>query len=180
MNEKIITLKQVVENPELSIENIYNENFRSIKKLCLEYFDNEIAEEITQETFLKLFSKSKDLYERNPDININTYLITIAKNIITNHLRKKTNKSELKDISYEECPDLSRQYDSTVESSEIIEKAFNELNIEERNILNLIVVTGLSIKKLAATLGITDAAARCRIHHIRKKLRDILEKKGGL
>lgn len=69
---------------DMDFDKVYEENVSIVYRTALYYSENEhVAEEITQEVFLKLY-----ISQENVNINaINAWLITAAKNMVRNHKR---------------------------------------------------------------------------------------------
>jgi RNA polymerase sigma-70 factor (ECF subfamily) len=101
-------------------EDIYNEFFGVLYHLCLHYLhDEEVAEEIVQDTFLKLWEIRETL---NDQINIRNFLYTITKNNCLNYLRnQKISMKHLENLKY-----LEMQF-----NYEALEKLGNYLQFEE-------------------------------------------------
>jgi len=101
-------------------EDVYNEFFGVLYHLCLNYLHNEkIAEEIIQDTFLKLWEIREKLDDQ---INIRNYLYTITKNNCLNYLRnQKVSMKYLENLRY-----LEMQF-----NYEALEKLGDYLQFEE-------------------------------------------------
>lgn len=101
-------------------EEVYNEFFGILYHLCLQYLHNEtVAEEIVQDTFLKLWEIRETLNDR---INIRNFLYTITKNNCLNFLRnQKISLKHQENMKY-----LEMQF-----NYEALEKLGNYLQFEE-------------------------------------------------
>ena len=103
-----------------AFEEIYNEFFGVHYHLCLQYIHNEkAAEEIVQDTFLKLWEIRNTL---NDQINIRSFLYTITKNNCLNYLRNQ--KISMKHIENMKYMEMQFNY-------EALEKLGNYLQFEE-------------------------------------------------
>ena len=72
-------------------ENIYNKYYKYVKQYVISLcFDDIIAEDITQEAFLKAFEKADKF---KGDSKIETWLCAIAKNIFLSYKRRKKEES---------------------------------------------------------------------------------------
>lgn len=103
-----------------AFEEIYNEFFGVHYHLCLQYLhDEKAAEEIVQDTFLKLWEIKETL---NEQINIRSFLYTITKNNCLNYLRnQKISMKHIENIKY-----LEMQF-----NYEALEKLGNYIQFEE-------------------------------------------------
>ena len=101
-------------------EEVYNEFFGVLYHLCLQYLqDEKVAEEIVQDTFLKLWEIRETL---NDQINIRNFLYTITKNNCLNYLRnQKIAMKHLENMKY-----LEMQF-----NYEALEKLGNYLQFDE-------------------------------------------------
>ncbi len=105
-------------------EDVYNEFFGVLYHLCIQYIhDEKVAEEIVQETFLKLWEIKASL---NDQINIKNYLYTITKNNCLNYLRnQKTSMKHLEKLKYLE---MQFNYESLEKLGDAVQ--FEELRIK--------------------------------------------------
>jgi RNA polymerase sigma-70 factor (ECF subfamily) len=103
-----------------AFEEIYNEFFGVHYHLCLQYLhDEKAAEEIVQDTFLKLWEIKETL---NAQINIRSFLYTITKNNCLNYLRnQKISMKHIENMKY-----LEMQF-----NYEALEKLGNYIQFEE-------------------------------------------------
>lgn len=101
-------------------EAIYNEFFGVLYHLCLQYLhDEKAAEEIVQDTFMKLWEIR---YSLNDQFNIKSFLYTVAKNNSLNHLRnQKVSLKHLENMKY-----LEMQF-----NYEALERLGNYIRFEE-------------------------------------------------
>ena len=101
-------------------EEIYNEFFGVLYHLCLNYLhDEKVAEEIVQDTFMKLWEIRETL---NDQINIRNFLYTITKNNCLNFLRnQKISMKHQENMKY-----LEMQF-----NYEALEKLGNYIQFEE-------------------------------------------------
>lgn len=101
-------------------EAIYNEFFGVLFHLCLHYLhDEKIAEEIVQDTFMKLWEIRNAL---NDQFNVKSFLYTVAKNNSLNYIRnQRVSMKHLENIKY-----LEMQF-----NYEALERLGNYVRFEE-------------------------------------------------
>ena len=115
-----INITSLKKGDKKAFEEIYNEFFGVHYHLCLQYIHNEkAAEEIVQDTFLKLWEIRNTL---NDQINIRSFLYTITKNNCLNYLRNQ--KISMKHIENMKYMEMQFNY-------EALEKLGNYLQFEE-------------------------------------------------
>jgi len=147
--------------------------------------DYDSAEDITQETFLKLYIK-KDSYKEIAKFS--TWLYTIAGNLAKTELRKiKRRKTyTISDLSTDDREFVIHQPDSgsfedeedTLVSGKILQKCLNELDDEFKNIIILRDIQELSYDEISKILKIPLGTVKSRINRGRFKLKDLLKEKG--
>ena len=128
--------------------------------------DHEKAEEITQETFFRAFSKA-DSFRREADEL--TWLCAIAKNLVRDEMRRQ-NKLE---PFPEEMPDPGRSVEQTAtdrDSSFRIHLALHALEEPYREVFELRVFGELSFREIGLIFGKTENWARVTYHRARLKL----------
>lgn len=129
--------------------------------------NSEIAEDITQETFLKFF-EHKHRIRHGEDI---AYLYTIAKNLCFDHFRQR------------QTAELTEEYptEDFEEQSEIkiaIRNALEKLDERHREIIVLRYIGELSVNETAAAAGISRFAVhrleRAALNELKKYLEGVL------
>ncbi|MDP2113112.1 MAG: RNA polymerase sigma-70 factor [Bacteroidota bacterium] len=164
-------------------EAVYNEFFGVLYHLCLNYLhDEKVAEELVQDTFLKLWEIRETL---NDQINIRNFLYTITKNNCLNHLRNQ--KISLKhqenmkylemQFNYEALEKLGN-YLQFEELRNKIDEAISKLPAEVIETFKLSRFEELSYREIAEQQGISIKTVEARISKalriLRVELRDYL------
>ena len=133
------------------------------------------AEDVTSEVFLKAL-RSIERYD--PSIaSPRTWLLRIARNAVTDHLRSLKRKGSLH-VSLDRVPDLVSDLPSQEERllrEERLQKLLNAnqtLREADQEILSLRYGGGLSNSEIAETLGISNNAVAVRIHRALKRLEE--------
>ena len=142
---------------------------------------SEMAEEIVQEVFLKIWQMREHL---SPEYSFRSFLFTIAKNKFLNDLRNR-----LTLLSYDEyitqLDDATERGENSTES----EFNFNELNEQvlqskdklskrQKMIFEMSKEEGLSNQEIALKLGISEQSVRNQLSSALKLLREELIKIG--
>jgi RNA polymerase sigma-70 factor (ECF subfamily) len=138
--------------------------------------NEEIAEDITQESFVKAFFSLSKL--QNPG-SFKSWLFRIANNNTLDYLRKK--KIQTVDVDEqvrESYVDNASPEQGAVASSRTkhIREALDRLKPDQRNILVMCDLQGLSYQEIAEALDIPFGTVQSRIFYARKKLKDYLDK----
>ena len=164
-------LRQLTEGNESAFKQIYDRYWLSIYKTVKRYTKSpEVAEDIVQEIFTTLWNNRSNFREV---INLEYYLITMAKNLTYKTLRKMAFEKSVKDhwsseVLQEENsmndPILDQQY------AQLIQRAAGLLPSQQKQIFHMAKVEGLSHKDIAAQLNISHLTVKT---HMAKALRSI-------
>ena len=145
------------------------------------------AEDLAQEVFMRVY-RARESYV--PGAKFSTWLFTIAHNVASNAIRKK---SRNKEVNLSTTPDAktperpldrmakeksglmpSRQVDRK-EITVIVQKAIENLNERQKMALLLSKFEGMSYIEIAQTMGLTSQAVKSLLSRARNNLREALE-----
>lgn len=130
--------------------------------------DYYLSGDIMQESFTRYFEKYKDR-EENPAL-----LYTIARNALVDSFRKRNRDSQLSEN--EEKDGKDQEYHILVRDDyRRVLSALEKLDKDERDILALVVSSGLSYGEIASITAISEANVKVRVHRARLKLRSIIK-----
>ena len=135
----------------------------------------EAAEDVTSEVFMKAL-RSIHRYDENR-ASPRTWLLRIARNAITDHLRALKRRGSLH-VSLDRIPDLVADLPSQearVIKQERIQRLLNgsqTLRKADQDILSLRYGAGLSNSEIAEHLGVSNNAVAVRLHRALKRLKD--------
>jgi RNA polymerase sigma-70 factor (ECF subfamily) len=116
-NELIVSLRK---GEKIAYQEVYNDFYGVMYHLSLQYLhDNKVAEEIVQDTFVKLWEIKETL---NEQFNLRNFLYTITKNNCLNYLRNQ--KTVLKHQENRKYLEMQFNY-------EALEKLGNYIEFEE-------------------------------------------------
>ena len=137
-------------------------------------FQKEATEDLTSTTFMKVLEKG-NLYDEEK-AKIITWLLTIAKNVWVDYLRKNRKGA----ISIDDLIDLdvSRENEtySQVENQVDIQRILGNLSERERMIIVLHYYMNLSYGEIAVQLDISEKCASVTASRTLKKIKNKLEK----
>lgn len=136
----------------------------------------EDAEEIVQETFLKIWESREHFWENYP---FESLLFRIAKNAFLNYNRKKVNRTVFEE-HFGFFTDLSEsstdQYILFQETQSIIETIVNGLPPKRKEIFLLQKIEGLSRQEIADKLGISIITVDSQLLKANKYLKEEFQK----
>ena len=146
------------------------EQYDKIYRYC--YFklhDVQLAQDITQETFLRFYRQDMNL-DNGKEI---PYLYTIAKNLCVDEFRRKPFDS-IENIEEEADYDKSDEWIDNL----AVKSAMEKLPQEEQELLFLRYVNEISVGSICKTIGISRFSVYRRLSKALKKLKEELNKEG--
>lgn len=137
--------------------------------------NDEVAEDITQESFVKAFFSLKRL--QNPG-SFKSWLFRIANNNTLDWLRRK--KFQLVDVDeqiHESYVDVRNPESGAIEEERLqhVRQALNKLKPDQKAILVMCDLQGLSYADIAEVLNVPFGTVQSRIFYARKKLKEHLD-----
>lgn len=174
------------EEKELLI-NIAGGNEEAFRKLFVSFRDKVysyslhftrsvfIAEEITQEVFMKIWVNRKSLTEIN---SIEAWVITIARNLCLNQLKKKALEQKIKSSIANHEAEAEENVDAYVfykEELNRIGQAIDQLSPKQRLIYKLNRDQGLKNEEIAHQLNISPNTVKTHMVTALRKIRHFLE-----
>jgi len=137
--------------------------------------NREEAQDITQETYVKAFSYLDKSHVQV--LNYNSYLKTIAVNIIRDNWRAKKRKGEsinLEEVAVEEI--ASGDFSDNSNDRTIIKEALQQLTSDQRRVLELRIMQGYSTEETANIMKKKAGSIRVLQYRAIKALTEILKK----
>ena len=188
MMKNNITDEQLIKQFQEGNRQSYNELVFRYKDKILNFlyrfvYDMDLAEDLAQETFLKVYLK-KDSYREISKFS--TWMYTIASNLAKTELRKIKRR---KTYSISEISDVDREVNFFVQDensddklddneSNILHESIFELEEDFRTIIILREIQELSYENISKILKLPLGTVKSRINRGKLKLRDILVNKG--
>lgn len=154
----------------LSTETLYN-NLRDQLKHFInsKVRDNELAEDILHDTFLKVHKNLNSLKENE---RIVSWIYQIARNAVNDYFRKKKNISGGAEV--DDIIDTSASDKLTRSLQDSLKGIIDCMPPEYRDPLIMTEYQGLTQKELAWELGISLPGAKSKVQRARKKLKQML------
>lgn len=137
--------------------------------------DQETAEELIQETFLRIYNQRKSY---TPTFAVSTWIYTIALNLARSELRKRKLRKfisldYMKEENEIEIPDKANL---TVEAlAPILQKAIEKLPEDYKEAFILCDIQRMPYQQIAEVLRVPVGTVKSRINRARAMLRDILK-----
>jgi len=139
--------------------------FGYLLKMTGDYY---LAADFMQESFTRYLERYKD---REPSTSL---LFTIARNLVIDNSRRQGSGEPYEETRNESGIDQERMLMVREEYRRVL-AAMQKLPGKDRDILSLVVSSGLSYGEIAKIAGISEANLKVRVHRCRLKLRKLLE-----
>jgi RNA polymerase sigma-70 factor (ECF subfamily) len=136
--------------------------------------DQELAEDLTQETFVRAFAKITDF---RGDAALSTWLHTIATRTVLSGLRKVRRLHD-HEVETEELPEPPQRPARDAELRLVLDAAIDALPEDMRVVFLMHDLEGFKHHEIGAGLGISPGTSKSRLHRARAWLREYLNRYG--
>lgn len=165
--EEEILIRKSLNGEQEAFGKLIAPHYEQIKKHCYSVVhDWELAEDLTQETFLRAFQKLNTFQKKS---SFYTWVWKIAHNLSLNSLRKE--KQTHLPLNEEI---LSSSTDSLPEES--WDRLLSHLNEKQKEIFDLYYIKKCSQKEIAYLLNIPYGTVRSRLFYIRRLFKELSSK----
>ncbi len=169
-------LERISNGDEKAFRKLYLDThkavFAYIYRLCKDY---EKAEEIMVKTYTEVWKSASKFKGESKVI---TWIYGIARNITMSELRKRFKLKEIElNENFVSSDDPFLKYAGN-ELKFLLKQAINELPFKYKEILDLVFFHGLKYEEISQILGIPVNTVKTRVFNAKKKLKEILNKKG--
>jgi len=137
--------------------------------------DRALAEDFTSETFLRALRRIGTISYQGRDIG--AWFITIARNIVLDHLKSARHRLETTTADTIEGREQAQSTEAAVLDtlqSERLMEAVQQLGDEQRECVMLRFVHGMSVSETAQIMGKNDGAIKALQHRAVRKLADLV------
>jgi len=152
---------------------LYHEYFRMIRSLLFRVCGRESLDDLTQESFLKVW---RDLESFDSRSSVKTWVYRIAMNTALDDLRRRKRES-LRITSTrvdEEAAAVAVDEGERYSEKSLIESAFGRLSDEHRCVLVLSYFEDLPLEEIAWMLNLPLGTVKSRMFHAKHHLKKIL------
>lgn len=174
---EILLIKAFKEGNEQAFEKLFEQYHKKLYAFLFRLLNSkEDAEEIVQETFIKIWEKREDFIEGYP---FQSFLFKIAKNAFLNLNRKKVNRKVFEDhlnFLNEISSGNTDDYIIFKETTEIINTVIGGLPPKRKEIFLLRRIEGFSRKEIANKLEISVITVDSQLLKANKYLKEELKK----
>lgn len=135
--------------------------------------EDELARDLTQETFLKIFL---GLRKFRGECSEKTWCLAIARNVFLSYARKKQPLllgEELLEIQENADENMPEQHVIQQEEGKLVRQILAQLAEDERTLLLLKDYEDIPCAELARMMGLTESNIKVKLHRIRQKYRKL-------
>ena len=169
---------------ESAFEELFRRHRRRVALIASRFFrQREQVEEVVQESFTKAYFALGE-FGGGRDASFAAWLARIAFNTSYDELRRQKRRPEgaLEDLTEEESSRLAERLrpgsdaEGAAVSRDLASKLLARLSPEDRLVLVLLDVEGLSVAEIAELMGWGGSKVKVRAHRARAHLRRVLER----
>lgn len=133
--------------------------------------EREEARDLVQQAFLQLHRARLDF---DPHQRLKPWLYTIALNLKREHFRRRRRRPERPDTDQTDRQATGPHGQERAEARRSLSWALDQIPTDQREVIELHWLAGLSFPELSESIGITVAAAKVRAHRGYVRLRELL------
>lgn len=159
----------------MTFEQLYRTYFDDVHRfaLWLSRSPSE-ADDLAAETFVRAWGQRHRLRTET----LKAYLLAVARNTYLSQQRKAARRAELPADWPDAAPDPDRRATARVDL-EHVRRAIARLSEGDRTALVLRAENSLPYAEIARVIGISEGAARLRVHRARRRLLNVYLNRGG-
>ena len=171
-------IQRVLEGDDTAFSMLVRKYQKSVHALAWRKIgDFHIAEDITQDTFLRAYQKLSTL--KKPQ-RFASWLYVIAANYCKMWLRKKhlstqplenTSSAQLEKATYSGYVTEENERTTAEAQREVVKKLLAKLQESDRTIITLYYLGGMNYEQISEFLGVSVSAIKSRLHRARQRLK---------
>ena len=158
LNSENALLIRLQSGDQSAFESLYHTYSKEIYRKFLKMVkDISLAEELTQDVFVKIWNKRNVI---NIDQPFRYYLLTLANNIVNDFYRKAARERKLQDEIIAASSELYNPTEEQIfykESKEFLDKAIESLPAQQGLVFKLCKIEGKSYEEVSQLLGISTS-----------------------
>ena len=177
-NDDVQLIQRVLDGDDTAFSTLVKKYQRSVHALAWRKVgDFHIAEDITQETFLKAYQRLSTLKEPQ---SFASWLYVIAANCCKAWLRKKrlrtqaletASGAEVGKATYSGYVSAENARTTAEAQREVVKKLLAKLQESERTVITLYYLGGMNYEEISKFLGVSVAAIKNRLYRARNRLK---------
>ena len=166
-------------------EPAFNELYRTYikpvyKRILFIVKEEEIAEELSQDLFIKVWQKRKEI---DPEKSFKSFLYTIAHNLVYDYLRKVARDKQLLNRLMANAVDYYMHTEEAFQAKEtqkVLTEAIEKLPPQGKQVFTLCKLEGKSYEEVSRLMGITVATVNSHMVKSSRFVREYLYRNMGM
>ena len=151
-------------------EETYRQLFRALSPRIFRYFrlrgcERELAEDLTQEVMLAVYTSHRQLRQRDL---FRPWMFRIARNLWLQHVRQQGRRVRMSDLG--EAPEEAMAYTPDPVRTSCFDEWMALLSPDERDLVLLRYVEGLEYHEIGELLGVPQGTVQWRVFQLKRKL----------
>lgn len=185
LKSAILTLRKLLvpeERATLTDENlalfktIYHQHERRVRSTLIRLVGKESYEDLAQETFFRVWKNLSTL--KNAD-SLSSWIYKITLNVAYDEIKKTIKeRNKLPNESANTITHHVEEFSKHYEYKVIIEKALKNLSFDQRSVLVMHDLEGITEKEISDILDIPVGTVKSRLFYARDQMRTFLKKEG--
>ncbi len=177
-NADVELIQRVLDGDDTAFSELVNKYYKPVHALAWRKVqDFHIAEDITQETFLKAYKNLSTLKEPQSFVS---WLYVITTNRCNTYLAKKrlwtqsledTDNTELEKATYSNYVIAEKERDMAETQREVVKKLLAKLQESDRTVITLYYLGGMTYEEISKFLGVSVSAIKNRLYRARQFLK---------
>jgi len=165
-------IARVLDGDPVAERELYNTHVDRVYRLAYRMTgDEDLAQEFTQETFIRAFERLKQF---RGEAALSTWLHSIAVSVIYNGMRK-VRRLQARHVDLQETVGLGESpVDADPDLRERLAAAIDELPWGYRTVFVMHDIEGFKHEEIAAALGVQTGTSKAQLSRARAKLREAL------
>lgn len=173
MYSDFLLIKKMKQGDDVAFDIFVRKYYLEILTYCYYHCpDKGYAEDLTQETYVRFFTKLSDYHHKGKTLN---YLYTIAGNLCRDYI-KKVKEIPVEEMEFVEDKSLKQYQTENILNKIFVEQALKQLPDELSEILTLYYFQELKLTEIARTLQIGLPLVKYRLGRGKKLLKELLRK----
>lgn len=175
MYNDFLLIRKMKQGDEQAFDVFVHKYYQEILLYCHYHCSDKMyAEDLTQETFVRFFTKLSDYRFRGKTLN---YLYTIAGNLCKDYIKKiKEVPIEESELTKKDCKDSQLE---NILTKVIIEQAVKKLPDELSEVIMLYYFHELKLTEISEKLQIGLPLVKYRLRQAKKQLKKLLREEGS-
>ena len=178
-NDDVAIIRRVLAGDETAFAELVNKYQKPVHALAWRKVgDFHIAEDITQDTFLKVYQRLSTLKDPN---QFSGWIYVITANLCATWLRKKriqtqplegTDTTMIQEDAYSRHVTEERRSTAVEAQREVVKKLLAKLKESERTVMTLHYLGEMKVEEISRFLGVSASTIKSRLRRARNRLKE--------